>query len=126
MSRLLAIAALFAVALPSPAAEPTAAERGYKSLTETAFIPAFWTAKAVPNAWQHWGVKAKPADYDAAFRERYGLHPAPYPNDGLPMGACFTGRFGDEATLLRLAAQLEQARPWKDTLPPVHARGPGH
>ena len=86
MSRLLAIAALFAAALPSSAAEPTAAERGYKSLTETAFIPAFWTAKAVPNVWQHWGVKAKPADYDAAFRERYGLHPAPYPNDGLPMG----------------------------------------
>jgi mono/diheme cytochrome c family protein len=27
-----------------------------------------------------------PADYDAAFRARYGLHPAPYPNDGLPMG----------------------------------------
>jgi len=86
MSRLLAIAALFAAALPSSAAEPTAAERGYKSLTETAFIPAFWTAKAVPNVWQHWGVKAKPADYDAAFRDRYGLHPAPYPNDGLPMG----------------------------------------
>ena len=31
-------------------------------------------------------MKEKPADYDAAFRERYGLHPAPYPNDGLPMG----------------------------------------
>jgi Asp-tRNA(Asn)/Glu-tRNA(Gln) amidotransferase A subunit family amidase len=24
----------------------------------------------------------------------------------------FTTRFGDEATLLRLSAQLEQARPW--------------
>ena len=31
-------------------------------------------------------MKEKPADYDAAFRERYGLHPAPYPNGGLPMG----------------------------------------
>jgi mono/diheme cytochrome c family protein len=31
-------------------------------------------------------VKEKPTDYDAAFRDRYGLHPAPYPNDGLPMG----------------------------------------
>jgi len=29
------------------------------------------------------------------------------------------GRFGDEATLFRLAAQLEQARPWFDKRPPV-------
>ena len=70
---------------PSPA--PTPASRGYKALTETAFIPAFWSKQAVPNAWKHWGgLKEKPSDYDAAFRERYGLHSAPYPNDGLPMG----------------------------------------
>ncbi|MBI2318261.1 MAG: amidase [Betaproteobacteria bacterium] len=32
--------------------------------------------------------------------------------EGLPIGSHFAGRFGDEATLFRLAAQLEQARPW--------------
>ncbi|PZR15033.1 MAG: amidase [Archangium gephyra] len=42
-------------------------------------------------------------------------------DDGLPMGACFTARFGDEATLFRLAAQLEQARPWRNRKPGVHA-----
>ncbi|MCB1412118.1 MAG: amidase [Xanthobacteraceae bacterium] len=40
---------------------------------------------------------------------------------GLPLGMMFTARFGDEATLFRLAAQLEQARPWKDRTPPVSA-----
>jgi amidase len=40
---------------------------------------------------------------------------------GLPLGMMFATRFGDEAMLFRLAAQLEQARPWKDKLPPVLA-----
>lgn len=31
---------------------------------------------------------------------------------GLPLGSMFTGRYGDEATLLSLAGQLERAAPW--------------
>jgi amidase len=38
---------------------------------------------------------------------------------GLPLGMMFSAHFGGEATLYRLAAQLEQARPWKHKLPPV-------
>ncbi len=38
---------------------------------------------------------------------------------GLPIGTMFTARYGDEATLFRLAAQLEQARPWKCRYAPL-------
>lgn len=38
---------------------------------------------------------------------------------GLPIGIQVVGRFGDEATLFRLAAELEAARPWADRLPPL-------
>lgn len=40
-------------------------------------------------------------------------------DEGLPIGTHFIGRFGDEATLFRLAAQLEEARPWKNRKPPI-------
>jgi len=38
---------------------------------------------------------------------------------GLPIGMMFTGRFADEATLYRLAGQLEKEQPWKDRRPPI-------
>ncbi len=40
---------------------------------------------------------------------------------GLPVGNQYIGRFGDEATLFRLAAQIESARPWAARQPAVWA-----
>jgi amidase len=47
--------------------------------------------------------------------------PLCWSSDGLPIGVQFAGRFGDEATLFRLAAQLESARPWSARRPPAAA-----
>jgi amidase len=45
--------------------------------------------------------------------------PFGWTNGGLPVGVQIAGRFGDEATLLRLAAQLEEATGWRMPRPPV-------
>ena len=42
---------------------------------------------------------------------------------GLPIGIHFVARFGAEASLLRLAGQLETARPWFEELPDIARRG---
>ncbi|MBM4186774.1 MAG: amidase [Gemmatimonadetes bacterium] len=45
--------------------------------------------------------------------------PLAWNQSGLPIGVQVVGRFGDEATLFRLAGQLEQAAPWSHRRPPV-------
>lgn len=47
--------------------------------------------------------------------------PLAWNHGGLPLGMMFSARLGDEATLFRLAAQLEQERPWRGKLPPICA-----
>ena len=47
--------------------------------------------------------------------------PLDWNEDGLPIGSMLTGRLGDEATLFRLAGQLEQAHPWSARRPPIHS-----
>jgi amidase len=45
--------------------------------------------------------------------------PLTWSEDSLPVGVQLVGKPFAEATLFRLAAQLEQARPWIDRRPPV-------
>jgi amidase len=41
--------------------------------------------------------------------------------DGLPIGIQLSARVGAESLLLQVAYQIEEARPWVNELPPVHA-----
>jgi amidase len=47
--------------------------------------------------------------------------PLAWTDEGLPLGIQIAARFGDEATLVALSAQLERARPWRDRRPPLAA-----
>ena len=45
--------------------------------------------------------------------------PFGWTKDGLPIGIQLVGRFGGETTLLKLAAQIEAARPWAEKKPSI-------
>lgn len=89
---LLGVACWFGCQTPADAVSPEdlAAERGRKALLERSFLPAAWSREAYEKASTFLGEDAPSstdaAAYEQAFRDRYGLHPAPFPNHGLPMG----------------------------------------
>lgn len=45
--------------------------------------------------------------------------PAVWTPDDIPIGVQLVGRYGDEATLLHLAARIEEARPWVQRRPSI-------
>ncbi len=71
--------------------DAAAAERGRVALTVKGFLKPEWSEGAYRGAARMWDQPAPdpdkdPAGYAALFRHRYGLHPAPFANDGLPLG----------------------------------------
>lgn len=42
-------------------------------------------------------------------------------SEGLPIGVQIVADYGREDLLIRVASQLEEARPWRNRLPPIHA-----
>lgn len=85
---------LLAALVPTRAADapdPAAVERGRRLMEGRQFLSAEWSDvayKAVGRLWDEPGPDpdADPEGYARAFAKRYGFHPAPFPNDGLPMG----------------------------------------
>jgi mono/diheme cytochrome c family protein len=74
-----------------PATDAAAVERGRIALTQTGYLKPVWKSETYEKVGDLWGVphpdpKADPEGYASAFNRRYGLHPAPFPNDGLPLG----------------------------------------
>jgi mono/diheme cytochrome c family protein len=74
------------VPVPVERADEAAARRGEAALLGRCFSAPLVTRAAYDRLWKQWGLKERPADFDDQVRQRYGLHEAPYPNDGLPMG----------------------------------------
>jgi mono/diheme cytochrome c family protein len=71
--------------------DAAAAERGRVALTLNGLLKPEWSEGVYRDAARLWDQPAPDADndpngYAAVFRYRYGLHPAPFPNDGLPLG----------------------------------------
>jgi mono/diheme cytochrome c family protein len=76
---------------PAAGADLAAAERGRVALTLKGFLKPEWSGHVYENVARLWdqptpNFDRDPTGYAAAFRHRYGLHPAPFPNDGLPLG----------------------------------------
>ncbi len=65
-----------------------------------------------------YGLAAFTATFDGTGQPAISL-PLHWSAEGLPVGVQLAGRFGADATLLALAAQLEQAAPWFDRVPPL-------
>jgi amidase len=65
---------------------------------------------------------------DAAFMFAFNLSglpamsvPCRLTGDGVPIGVQLVGRYGEEATLLRLAREMEDAAPWIERRPRICA-----
>src|SRR5262249_34033549 len=85
--RLVVIGSLgWTLASATEAQERTAVERGRAVVVAWHLNPGIWSVNAYDTVWKVWGLKEKPADFPQRFRERYGLHAAPYDNHGRPMG----------------------------------------
>ncbi len=98
--------------------QPSATENTLISLLGS--IDAGWLLKALgvikPLAAQTFEFVPWTAVFNVTGQPAMSV-PLYWNTEGLPIGMHFVGKFGDEATLFRLAGQLEQASPWASKVP---------
>jgi len=74
------------------------------------------------EAWQRFDDQFNPWNPIANVSGQPAMSvPLHWTADGLPIGVLLTAGYADEATLFRLAGQLEAVRPWAGRRPPIHA-----
>lgn len=111
---------LAAPPLPIGALQPSAAER--MVLRIVGWMNAGWVLKALGVVKQMAARTFDWVPYTPVFNvtgQPAMSVPLHWNAEGLPIGMHFVARFGEEATLFRLAGQLERAAPWFDRRPTV-------
>jgi amidase len=107
---------------------------GREIATDLAPYDVFLTPTLInpPRPFGYWDMSEPDIDaYNARWTDAVYLYlfnisgqpamslPLHWSADGLPIGVQLVGRLCDEATLVRVAAQLESAQPWGDRRPPI-------
>lgn len=98
----------------SPTMARVPAKLGVLSLSQP--VEAFTSAASAASCFTSlFNITGQPAmSVPLAWTEPDADAPA-----GVPIGIQFAARFGDEATLFRLAGQLEEAAPWMERVAPI-------
>ncbi len=107
-------------ALPAKIGElaPGGAELGAMKVVNALGAGGLLKASGIVNKLATENLKRTPFTQLANFAGLPAMSvPLYWTKENLPLGSQFIGSFGDEATLFRLAAQLEKATPWFKKLP---------
>jgi amidase len=108
--------------VPTGSLQPTAMER--REIALVGRLNAAWLLKALrvvrPLADKTFDFMPYTAVFNITGQPAMSV-PLHWNAQGLPIGMQFAAKYGDEATLFRLAGQLERARPWFDRVPPAFA-----